>query len=234
MATGILVGGKIYPLNHPITGHPIPVFGPEDTGIRFEVGDGYNKKRVKEIDLGVFHWTGSENAVETMARVLRKRKLGVEFAISPYGSLYQFCDPLEVDTADAGIANSRSWGVEIVNAGIRRWKRLWREPRYRKVPMGPREKYDTRIHNRRVRCWDFYPVQTITACALNKVLVEAIDTYPANVCTEPGIIAIKGDDVFKGAIGHYNVTRRKLDPGTKLMETLSEFMASGTLLFEAI
>jgi hypothetical protein len=226
MATGITVGGKLYPVLHPITGHPIPIFSPEDTGIQFEPGDGYNKKRVKDIDLGVFHWTGSENAVETMARVLRKRKLGVEFAISPYGSIYQFCDPLEVDTADAGIANSRSWGVEIVNAGIRRWKTMWREPRYRKVPMGPRKPFEMQLHGRKrkIRCWDFYTVQTISACALNRVLVEAIETYPSEVCTTPGVVTIKGENPVKGAIGHYNVTKKKLDPGTKLMETLSEFM----------
>jgi len=229
MATGITVGGEVYPICHPITGHPIPVFGPEDHGIRFEPGDGYNKKRKKPIDLGVFHWTGSENAVEIMVKTLRKRKLGVEFAISPMGSLYQFCDPVEVDTADAGIANSRSWGVEIVNAGIRRWKTAWREPRYRKVKMGPREKYDTRLHGRKLRCWDFYPVQTATACALNRVLACVIESYPIDVCTEPGVVSL---DEVKGAIGHYNVTRKKLDPGTKLMETLAEFMASGKLSFE--
>lgn len=227
MATGVLVGGKIYPLVHPITGHPIPVFGPEDHKIEFHPGDGYNKKRVKDIDLGVFHWTGSENSVETMARTLRKRKLGVEFAISPMGSLYQFCDPTKVDTADAGIANSRSWGVEIVNAGIRRASTLWREPRYRKVKMGPREPYDTTIHGRKLRCWDFYPQQTITACALNLLLVGALPTYPKDVCTVPGEVAIKGPGAVVGAIGHYNITAKKLDPGTKLMGTLDAFMRTG-------
>lgn len=228
---GVRIGGKIYPLLHPITKHPIPVFGPEDHKIEFRPGDGYNKKRRKPIDLGVFHWTGSENAVETMARVLRKRKLGVEYAISPYGSLYQFCDMMEVDTADAGIANSRSWGVEIVNAGIRRRSTLWREPRYRKVKMGPREGYNTKIHGRKVRCWDFYPAQRMTAFALNKLIFDVVDTYPADVCTHPGTVPLDG--VF-GAVGHYNVSRKKLDPGTKFMEDLAQFMKSGAVPVEQI
>jgi hypothetical protein len=227
MATGVIVGGKIFPLNHPITGHPIPVFGPKDHHIEFHAGDGYNKRRREAINLGVFHWTGSENAVEVMAKTLRKRKLGVEFAITPYGSLYQFCDPLEVDTADAGIANSRSWGVEIVNAGIRRASTLWREPRYRKVKMGPRDPYDTILHGRKLRCWDFYPIQTATACALNKLMVDAIETYPSDVCTAPGVVKIKGEDAVVGAIGHYNITNKKIDPGPKLLVALAAFMAQG-------
>lgn len=227
MATGVLIGGKIYPLNHPITGHPIPVFGPKDHGFEFKAGDGYNKKRVKDIDLGVFHWTGSENAVETMVETLRKRSLGVEFAISPMGSLYQFCDPLEVDTADAGIANSRSWGVEMVNAGIRRAATLWMEPRQRKIKMGPRPSYDTVLHRKAIKCWDFYPVQTITACALNKLMVAALPTYTSDVCTVPGVIKL--DNTVKGAIGHYNITDEKLDPGTRFMQHLAVFMKTGEL-----
>lgn len=224
MATGVIVGGKTYPLIDPRTNHPIPVFGIEDHHIEFHPGDGYNKKRVKPIDLGVFHWTGSENPVETMVETLRKEKLGVEFAIDAYGPLYQFCDPMEVDTADAGIANSRSFGVEIVNAGIRSLWTLWREPRYRKVPLGPREACMAVIHGRNIKYWNFYPNQVITACALNKLMVEAIPTYSSDVCVVPGVVDLS---TVKGAIGHYNITEKKLDPGLKFMETLAEYMSSG-------
>ena len=227
MATGIPVGGEIIPILHPISGHPIPVFGPDDHGIEFKPGDGYNKRRRTDIDLGVFHWTGSENAIETMAETLRKRKLGIEYAISPYGSLYYFCDPMEVDTADAGIANARSWGVEIVNAGVRRANTLWREPQYRKVKMGPRTPYDTVIHGKKLRCWNFYPAQTMTAFALNKALVGAISTYPADVCTVPGVVKIKGNGAIVGACGHYNISEAKTDPGTLFMEELKVFMDTG-------
>lgn len=224
---GVRIGGKVYPLLHPLTQHPIPVFGPEDHGIRFDVGDGYNKARRKPIDLGVFHWTGSENSVETMANTLRKRKLGVEFAISPYGSLFQFCDMMEVDTADAGIANSRSWGVEIVNAGVRRASTLWREPRYRKTKMGPRHAYDTELHGRKLKCWDFYPIQKTTAFALNRLIADVVDTYPEDVCVTPGVVP-RLHKVF-GAVGHYNISAKKLDPGPQFMRELADFMRNGTL-----
>ncbi len=205
--------------------------------MEFHPGDGHNKRRMAALDLSVWHWTGSENALETMFRVLMKRKLGVEFAISPYGSLYQFCDPTKVDTADAGIANARSWGVEMVNAGIRRRSTLWREPRYRKIKMGPRDKYDCRIHGKKVRVWNFYTAQIITAFALNRLMSDVVGTYPANVATAPTVLDVKaktnGDrhtfdrHIVQGAVGHYNVSRRKLDPGPLFMAQLSHYMKTG-------
>lgn len=221
MATGLKIGGKIYPVTNPDTGHPIPVLGPEDHKVEFKPGDGYNKKRVKPIDLGVFHWTGSENAVETMVETLRQRKLGVEFAISPHGVIYQFCDPLEVDTADAGIANSRSWGVEMVNAGFRRMATLWREPQYRKPPMGPRNSQKVIMHGKEVTVYDFYPAQRDAAFALNKTMVLAIPTYSADVCTERSVVDISK---IKGALGHFHITTEKYDPGLPFMLELSTFM----------
>lgn len=226
MAEGIVVGGKVYPLLHPVTKHPIPVLGPKDHRQEFKAGDGFNKKRVKPIDLGVFHWTGSENQVETMVEVLRSRKLGIEFSINPYGVLYQFCDPAEVDTADAGIVNSRSWGVEIVSAGLRRASTLWMEPKQRKPPMGPRFAYDTMIHGKKVRCYDFYPAQTVTALVLADTMATAL-SYPRDVATSPGVLP--GLSSFRGSIGHFQITEEKLDPGTRFMGHLAEYMKTGVL-----
>jgi len=221
MLNGILIGGKCYSVLHPVTGTPIPVLGPQDHKIEFKVGEGYNKRRAVPIDLGVFHWTGDELPVENMARILGKMKLGVEFAIAPHGVLYQFCDPTVVNTADAGEANARSWGVEITNAGIRSMSTLWRAPQYKKIPMGPRDSYETVIHGKKVKCWDFYPEQKATAFALNVAMVRAIPTYYSEVCVTPGVVDLSAT---RGAIGHYNVTTNKLDPGTRFMNELAEFM----------
>ena len=225
MASGLTIGGKVYSVVHPITGHPVPVLGPEDHKVEFRPGDGYNKKRVKPIDLGVFHWTGSENSVDQMVRTLRQRKLGVKFAISPYGVIYQFCDPMEVDTADAGIVNSRSWGVEMVNAGFRRMSTLWREPRYRKPPMGPRTYQSVVMHGKKVTVYDFYPAQTQAAFALNSTLVAAIPTYSSAVCTESTVVDMTN---VKGAVGHFHITDAKYDPGLPFMQELAAHMAAST------
>lgn len=224
MAEGVLIAGKLRLFLDPMTGHPLPVFGPQDHHIEFKPGDGFNKRRVSPVELGVFHWTGGEGSVEGMAETLRQRKLGVHFAISAMGSLYQFCDPTVVNTADASIANARSWGVEIINAGIRSMGNLWREPKANHPPLGPRPSYDTKIHGLPVKCWDFYPAQKLTAFALNKLMVETLSTYTKDVCVYPGVVDIAK---AKGAIGHYNVTTQKLDPGTQFMLDLREFMQHG-------
>ncbi len=239
MAKGVLVGGKFYPLLHPITQHPIPVFGAVEKGdgwlwehgMEFKIGEGYNKARVVPITLGVYHWTGSENPVETMFRVLNGRKLGIEFVITPLGSLYQMCDPLRVDTADAGAANKISFGCEMINQGLRQWynPKKWKTPRAQSrsgFDLGPRMSYETEIHGRKKRIYDFYPQQTVTACALNELMVEAIPSYTDAVCTEPGVMDWRH---FNGAVGHLNLKTSKTDPGTRLMGNLDHFMRTGTL-----
>jgi N-acetyl-anhydromuramyl-L-alanine amidase AmpD len=231
MANGVIIAGNSYPLLHPLDNCPIPVFGPKDHGMEFKPGEGYNRERRVNITLGVIHWTGSENSVETMFSVLRKRSLGVEYCIDAYGSLYQFCDMVKVDTADAGAANKISWGVEVVNAGIRRAGEFWREPRYRKAKMGPRRGYDTVIHGKKIRCWDFYPAQFAAVCALTRLISDVVPTCSDKVCTVPGVIDWKN---FNGTVGHYNLTQRKLDPGTAPMESLAEYMATGHLPLDLV
>lgn len=228
MADGVIVGGKSYPLLHPITGHPIPVFNWKDTGMEFKPGDGHNKKRTASITGGVYHYTGSENSVETMFRTLNKRKLGVEMAGTPLGSLFQFCDPLLVDTADAGKANKFTWGIEFVNQGIRKIldPRKWQKPRAHKLNLGPRPMYRTAIHGKEINMWGLYPQQVALMCALNRVMVEALPDYGADVCTVPTLIDY---EKFNGAMAHYNVSKKKVDIGTQPMEQLAYYMKTGKL-----
>jgi hypothetical protein len=101
------------------------------------------------------------------------------------------------------------------------------EPKQRKPPLGPRPAYDTVLHGKKLKCYDFYPAQTATACALNKAMTEALQGYAKDVCTTPGVVALA---LVRGAIGHYNITNEKIDPGTRFMGHLAEFMKTGKLL----
>lgn len=227
MADGVLINGESVPLLHPITKHPIPIFGPEDTGMEFKIGQGYNKRRRVAIRGGVIHWTGSENPVETMFRVLNNRKLGVEYCITPMGSLYYFCDPTKVDTADAGAANKYTWGVELIGAGLVRKGKRWKAP----GNMPPREKYKTEIHGQKLTCRKMYPAQLQTLFALNALMVDNLPKYEDAVCTETGVIDFAK---FRGAIGHYNIKRGKTDPGPHTMQALAQFMKHRHLSGEEI
>ncbi len=227
MADGIVLNGDSIPLLHPITKHPIPVFGPMDTKMEFRPGDGYNKRRRVAMRAGVIHWTGSENPPETMFRTLNRRKLGVEFCISALGSVYQFCDPCKVDTADAGAANKFSWGVEMICAGLVVTGKQMRPPEH----MPARTKYRTEIHGAKVTCRQMYPAQLQALFALNALMVDNLPEYGDRVCLNTGVINFRR---FRGAIGHYNIKRGKTDPGPHTMQALHQFMATRHLTGEEI
>lgn len=219
MSEGIVLGGVTYPLGG--MADEVDVLTWRDHGVEFRAGDGHNRRRVKPITLAVWHWTAAENPPLAMARTLRKRELGVEFAIDRDGTVFQFCDPLVVDTADAGIVNARSVGVEIVSYGMRRASRLWTIPKRGK----DRGHRDVTIHGKRVRVASFYPAQTAAACALADVLSTVLP-IPARVPMDAkGAVLTRALsrmelDEFSGHLGHYHVTKKKLDPGPVLIEDL--------------
>ena len=223
MADGIQVNGKVFAVCHPDTRHPIPVLAWNDAAgsIRvpeFKAGDGFNKKRTHDIELVVWHWTGGEREPDAMAEVLRKRKLGVEFAISRLGVIFQFCDPAYVDTADAGTVNYRSVGVEMVSYGYRRFLRM--------VPKLGKDRliYDADTHGRVVKTARFYAHQVTSACALADALSDALGV-PRETPDADGVYApalARDGTRFKGHVGHYHVSKRKRDPGPMFMDELHD------------
>lgn len=231
MSDGIIVGGRSYPVTHPVTRHPIPVFAwcdpPGSMRVpEFRAGDGHNKRRTSPIDLCVVHWTGGEAEPDRMAETLRKRKLGVEFAISRLGNVFQFCDPAEVDTADAGIVNHRSVGIEVVSYGyagpISLVPKLGRD----------RETYQARAHGRTVKTAHFYSVQTQALLALADALTDAIPAMlrqvpPSDAAGVYGPALLKGPARFCGFVGHYHLTTSKRDPGPAPIDALRAHFAGG-------
>lgn len=232
LGAGIQIGGRLYQPVNPTTGAVIPVRRWNDGQLpkvpEFHAGDGYNKRRVQPIDLMVWHWTGGEQDPIAMAEVLRARKLGVEFSVSRSGTIYQFCDPQEVDTADAGYVNSRSIGCEIVCYGYRS---VWDLRHAFGVPkLGQdREMYSAVTHGKQVETAKFYPVQVHAALALAEVVSAAIPTVrrqvpspAANMMTPAQIFT------FSGHIGHFHLTDKKRDCGPYLIDQLRHaFEAKG-------
>jgi hypothetical protein len=240
MSDGIVVGGRLWSVTHPVTGQTLrvrawcdaPGAGPKV--VEFKPGDGYNKKRAKwPVDLFVWHWTGGEGEPERVAETLRQRKFGIEFAIGRYGSIYQFCDPAEVDTADAGFVNSRSVGCEIVNYGYA--GTIFDPIRMLKVPKVPslgqdRLTYPANIHGRTVKTARFYPEQIASAIALAKAFSTAVPSVSRRVPVDAAnkLIA-KTMDVtgWSGHVGHFHLTDRKRDPGLDLLEAMQQSFATG-------
>lgn len=225
MTGRIILDGQRYPCR-------APVLTWEEHGLRFRVGRGA-RRQTEEIDLFVFHWTGGENPPPVMFRVLEKRKLAVEFAIGAeettpgFATIWQFCDPCEVDAFHAGKVNRRSAGCEIVNYGFRRfWRRIPKAGR-------ARETYRTRWNGRKVKWARFWPHQIHSAIALAEAIVDsgeteiefAIPVDPTSLGTPMPVPRTLTDgqlDGFRGFVGHNHVSRRKADPGADLFWALRD------------
>jgi hypothetical protein len=206
-----------------IGGKNIPCFAPVSTwhehGIEFIAGQGHNKRRLQDIDLVVWHTTGGEGRPSTMAATLTRRKLGIEFAIDRNGLIWQFCDPLAVDTADAGAVNPRSVGVEIVNYLYRRKRSdIPRSGRNRPI-------YETAIRGRPIKLAHCTPAQISASIALAESLSTGLriprlvpmdgDFFVSQRTLEPGEI-----ESFTGHLGHFHLSKNKIDPGFDVLEAL--------------
>lgn len=220
----IQVGGVLYPLRNPATGMSVPVRRWNDRELpdvpEFKAGDGYNKMRHRPVDLFVWHWTGGEQDPIPMAETLRRRKLGVEFSISRDGVVFQFCDPLFVDTADAGIVNSRSVGCEIVCYGYRS---AWDLKHAFGVPKVGQDRptYEAVTHNVKMITAKFYAAQVQAAIALADAASSAM---PAITRCVPSagtqMMPPQALQRYQGHLGHFHVTDKKRDPGPWFMDQL--------------
>lgn len=225
-ASEIIVGGHAVPLR--VAGERTPiVLTWRDHGISFAPGQGWNKRRKQQIDLVVWHWTGGEGEPPAVAKVLKNRGYGVEFAIARTGVIYQFCDPLLVDTADAGSVNARSVGVEIVSYGMRSRTPGWKPPR----AGAGRPVRKVAIHGVRCEVAAFHPEQLAAARALADGLSRGLGIPRKVPTTREGVVTSKllspGELAqFKGHIGHYHCSRQKCDPGPEFMAELNRFFAS--------
>jgi hypothetical protein len=220
MSSEIIVGGKPFSLNV-IPGQPQPiVLTWHDHGLTFVAGQGFNKKRKARIDLAVWHWTGGESEPPQMVEILKARGYGVEFAIARTGVIWQFADPLEVDTADAAGFNARSVGTEIVSYGM-----AGREPGWKTPKAGAdRQVKETFIHGVKVKVASFYPVQLEAARALAIGLSSALGIQRRVPMIGASVTARTLATVeaarFTGHAGHYHLTAQKCDPGPAFMEEL--------------
>lgn len=189
-----------------------------DSGLEVHPGKSA-RRRGSLIDKFVIHWTGGENDVLTLFKVLAKRELSVEFAIDVEGVIWQFCDPTLVDTFDAGIVNRTSAGCEIVNHGFTAPGRP--APR----SGAARDTYSRKFRGSQRTFARFYPAQINAAVALADVL-SGVLPIPRRIPREvDGSIMARTMtprelDSWSGHMGHFHISDRKCDPGLDLLEAL--------------
>lgn len=216
-ASGLIIGGNVVPCD-------MPVHNWTDHGLQFKVGHGARRRFKKTaIDLFVWHWTGGTGNLSSLFRVLGKRELGVEFFIDG-GRIYQFADPVTVDTFDAGKYNPRSIGCEIQNWGFI-------GPGRAKPKDGDtRVMYETEMNGRKRVFAGFVREDIDAAIALGAACSAAIPTLPAMVPVRqdgrlfPDFIGRPWMENVQGHIGHYMINDAKSDPGHDLLQA---FLDSG-------
>lgn len=184
------------------------------------------RNRTEIIDMIVLHWTGGENSALTVHGVLQRKRLGVEFIIDALGMIYQTCDPVKTCCYHAGRFNGRSIGIEVVNYGFA-WP-VSHKINVSRVPKGGRSRtvYKTKVNGKRKYLADFSASQTSSIVRLISCLLDNIETIPPEVpFGEDGVLqrtmTYHEATAFAGVCGHYHLNRKKIDPGTRIMQTLN-------------
>jgi len=192
------------------------VFGMEDHGMEFFQFRGGQPRRSNP-SLIVLHWTGGEGPAAQVFRTLESRRLGVDFCIDREGNIFQFSDPGRVATSHCGRQNHRAIGIEIVNYGFR-WP-SWTRFNARKIPKSANDRiiYETILHGQRVFVADFYARQRLSTYKLVNTLCKAFD-IPIDTPDVDGRMSTFDRNNFKGICGHYHLSKRKLDPGTRILD----------------
>lgn len=161
------------------------------------------------------HWTGGEGDGRQVHRVLRERHLSVQFCIEHDGTIYQYTDA-NARCMHAGLANGWSVGIEISNRANGQPHAKW-----------TRSTYLEEVHDKTFRCSRFYAEQIEASIALTKALCRAYglpfdvprDSAGELVTTTLGTRELAA---YRGVLGHYHVTRRKVDPGTELLRAIAQ------------
>ena len=175
-------------------------------GLEFKTGASGSRKRGAPPDCLVTHHTGGEETPAGLYAVLQERKLGVEFSIYADGTLWQHCDPVYVDTFDAGFFNRRSAGVEIVNKGLA--PASSRQPR-----LEYRARGFTYLR--------YTAAQMVSYLALCDTFCAALKV-PKRIPAHDNLMSARELENFKGVLGHYHLDPQKNDPGTQPFDVLLE------------
>jgi N-acetyl-anhydromuramyl-L-alanine amidase AmpD len=185
-----------------------------ETGLQFPP----SKQRLTT-SIVVNHWTGAENPPERLYENMRRAKLAVHFAIDALGTVWQFMDASERGAhCHASNANSYAVGIELINRGhaFDVPERGVSRPLRREV-----------IHGTWITYSGFTDAQIMAALALNESLCRAYG-LPMRVPMHPSgtvlstAMSLADAQRFRGCVGHYQLERAKVDPGTGLLRLIHE------------
>ncbi len=188
----------------------------------------------QHVDLFVLHYDVAITSSNCFRVLQDLRGLSVHFLLDVDGTLYQTAD-LAVRARHAGAANDRSIGIEIAHPGAHATEEaagrsldtetgaLVPPRRLEPPPGGPfrpdRPGFVTgRVHGGLLYQHDFTAAQYATLAQLIAEMERALGIPARAPRTVDGSVrtdALSGEELaaFSGVIGHFHVSRGKVDPG---------------------
>jgi len=207
-------------------GRSVPVEGqvvlPGQHGLRFRKWTNW-RPRKGSVDRIVLHWTGGEGGGQQVFNTLKRRGLSIHFVVDGAGGIWQFLDPASDHAYHAGrIENPRSVGIEVTCYGFRVIRPAPAKGADRKI-------YSCTIHGRSRCVADYRPAQHKAVHALCSVLCNSL-AIPRRVHIDPRrCLSVAERAPLAGVIGHYHVSPRKLDPGTRPLILLRDRWGDGAM-----
>lgn len=164
------------------------------------------RARTQSVDQIVVHTTGGVGDAKQIHRTLSNRGLSIHYIVAN-GQIVQCADPESTVTYHAGVANGRSIGIEIRNplTGINRG---WAD-------------YTEALHGRRMKLKECHAEDLFQTALLLRALTDEF-CIPHNFLDTPGVF--EGAEDFRGIIGHYHLTKKKLDPAPRNMYILKNML----------
>lgn len=165
----------------------------------------------RKINLFVSHWDASLTSRNTQ-KILDQRGLSVHFLIDNDGTIFQTMDLNDIAFHTGDGYNSTSIGVEIANAYYPKYQKWYVENGFPSRPTWT----NIEVHGKKLEPFTgFYQVQINALEKLMKWIYKNIDI--------PLEVPVKSDGKmystvypeikkFRGFVGHYHLTERKIDP----------------------
>jgi len=165
----------------------------------------YKKADRTKIDMFVCHFDVCFSSASCF-KVLKERKLSVQFMIDNDGTIFQTMDTKHIAWHAAGV-NVNSVGVEISNAFYSKYQNTYEKMGLNKRPIIK----DSIIHGQKLEPHlGFYPEQLKALSALCKSLNGGVGIElqtPDSFTIVPEIV----NGTYKGIFHHYNLTTNKID-----------------------
>ena len=187
-------------------------------GMQFTNAEGGIRKLRRKPSIFTLHWTGGTGGAQRVFHTLKNRKthdgkgLSVQLFADAEGTVWQYAD-LNLRARHASATNAFGPGLEVQGRGIDRTAEA-------------KASTDENIHGRKIPVLPFTEPQYRAIVGLSVALMTAFELplqcpgMPDGSGPYSGLMPRAAIHSFRGVLGHFHVSRHKLDPGLDVFRRL--------------